>query len=340
MPILGKSNLRHVKQTRAKGSTYWYFNTGRKNEKGKIVFVALPDPRDPSFGARYAALLGHRNRNTGTPLMTVAKLVDMYQRSQHWRDNLSAGTQRTYSIYLTKLVNEFGPAQPEMLERQDMVAAVDELAETPGAANMLLKTTRSLYKWARSKGHLANDPCKDIDLMVVGEHQPWPDDLLQAALTCDNDRVRVAVHLLYYTAQRIGDVMNMRWSAIKDGVIEVCQQKTGTELFIPLHEKLAAELVRTPKVAMTIISGPHGKPLGITRMRTVIQEWAEKQGANIVPHGLRKNAVNALLEAGCSVPQTAAISGQSFAVVESYAKRRNQKKLGRAAVHIWQENKG
>jgi integrase len=42
--------------------------------------------------------------------------------------------------------------------------------------------------------------------------------------------VRLATHLLYYTAQRIGDVMRMRWSDIRDDHIKVTQQKTGREM--------------------------------------------------------------------------------------------------------------
>jgi hypothetical protein len=53
---------------------------------------------------------------------------------------------------------------------------------------------------------------------------------------------------------------------------------------------------------------------------------------------LRKNAVNALLEVGCSVPETAAISGQSLRVVEHYAKERNQRKLASAAILRWEGN--
>jgi len=51
-----------------------------------------------------------------------------------------------------------------------------------------------------------------------------------------------------------------------------------------------------------------------------------------VPHGLRKNAVNALLEAGCTVAEVAAITGQTYGVVEHYAARVNRRHLGKAAI--------
>jgi len=51
-----------------------------------------------------------------------------------------------------------------------------------------------------------------------------------------------------------------------------------------------------------------------------------------VPHGLRKNAVNALLLAGCTIAEVGSITGQSMQVIEHYAARVNNRKLGEAAI--------
>ena len=66
--------------------------------------------------------------------------------------------------------------------------------------------------------------------------------------------------------------------------------------------------------------------------RAYAQAWASKRGSKIVAHGLRKNAVNALLEAGCSVGEVSSVSGQSLALVEHYAKRRSNRKLAVSAI--------
>jgi len=49
-------------------------------------------------------------------------------------------------------------------------------------------------------------------------------------------------------------------------------------------------------------------------------------------HGLRKNAVNNLLEAGCTTQETAAISGQTERMVAHHARRVNQKRLAERAI--------
>jgi integrase len=59
---------------------------------------------------------------------------------------------------------------------------------------------------------------------------------------------------------------------------------------------------------------------------------------DLVPHGLRKNAVNALLEAGCSAAMVSAITGQTMQIVEQYALKRNNRKLAKTAMGKWNSN--
>lgn len=327
-----KTTLPYVKTVRAKGRTYLYFNTGKTDGRGRPIYIKLPPKDSPSFGATYAAMTGHRGREPDT-LLTVPKLVELFEKSPKFA-KYSAGTKKAYAIYLDEFRDQFATAPAGELERRDVVFIVDKRAATPGAANLLLKTIGTLYAWGRDRGHVTNDPTKDIATLPVGEHRAWPEDLLNQALASDDVRVRLATHILYYTAQRIGDACRLRWSDIRDGAIRLTQQKTGKELEIPLHGALRAELERHPKTLGTILKYRPGT------IREAVQEFTSKRGYRAVPHGLRKNAVNALLEAGCSVAETAAISGQSLQLVEYYAKQRNQPKLGRGAVLKWERADG
>lgn len=334
-----KSGLLYVKTTTSKGHRYWYFDTGTLDAKGKKVFSRLPDISDKAaFGSAYAAMLGHRTRRANAAgALTLSDVIALYRKGQKYT-RLAAGSKRIYDIYLAELETMLGMGPANEILRGDIVLMIDKRAGQPAAANMLLKVTRAMFKWARSRGHVTADPCADIDLNDLGEHQPWPEELLVAALASDDKRVRLAVHLLYYTAQRIGDVVAMKFGDIKDGVLFVRQQKTDKELMIPVHKDLQAELAGLGRHLGPIIISARGKPLSVDRLRTSLKAWAAKQGQKIVPHGLRKNAVNALLEADCSVAQTAAISGQTLQMVEHYARQRDQRKLARGAMEKWEGN--
>jgi integrase len=334
------AKLLHVKQTRAKGRVYYYFRTGQLDARGREILAKLPDPKDPGFGSAYASFMAGRTRRVNaaadaTPSLTVAQLCSLYERSPHYV-GLSQGTQKIYGGALRYFQKMLPTAPAGQLERRDIVLLVDGRADQPGAANSLLRSIRALYKWARERGHVENDPCRDIAVLAIGEHEPWPDHVLQAALEADDDTVRLGTHLLLYTAQRIGDVVKMKRTDIRDGRIELVQQKTGRRLSILLHPALQRELARLPAGLGFILAKPNGRPLSADALREVLQGFATARGAKVVPHGLRKNAVNALLEAGCSAAETASVSGQSLQMVEHYAKARSQQRLGDAAILKWQ----
>jgi integrase len=337
----------HVKRTRAKGKTYLYFRTGQRDQRGREILSPLPSPRDPGFGDCYASLLAARTKRVNSKAaadeLTVTAFCDLYQKSEHFR-GLAAGSQRLYGISLRQFCAALPTAPAGLVERKDLQRLVDSRAETPGAANSLLRAVNALYKWGRTRGHVENNPCRDVLELRVGEHQPWPEHVVEAALAAENDRVRLAVHLLLYTGQRIGDVVKMKWTDVTtaaDGIrrIAVEQEKTGRQLIIPAHSALQRELDRHPRSLGYIIAGVQGRPLAQKTLRSDLQAFAANAGAKVVPHGLRKNAVNALLEAGCSAAEVAAITGQSLLMVDHYAMGRSQRKLGEAAILKWQGNR-
>ncbi|MGJ3626007.1 hypothetical protein AB5I41_01730 [Sphingomonas sp. MMS24-JH45] len=66
--------------------------------------------------------------------------------------------------------------------------------------------------------------------------------------------------MLYYTAQRIGDVVRMRWDDFADGRVRIVTGKTKRLVDMPQHEELAAELERAPRLGQTVLV-KDGKPM-------------------------------------------------------------------------------
>jgi len=329
----------YIKTVRARGRTYEYFDTGTMLA-GKKVYNRLPPRSDKSWGQVYAGMVAARHaRQTIVSVPTVAEISRVYQASDRFRKR-SESTQVTYLIYLRQIETHLGMAPVSAVEKRDIKALMATMKDRPGAANMTLLVLRNLFKLAIAEDHIATDPSKGIEELEgeEAEHEPWPLPLLEEAL--QDPEVRLPVALLYYTAQRIGDVCKMRWSDIRDGYLFVKQQKTRKELDLRIHSELAAILAQTPREAMTILYGPNLRPRRAGTLRDHLQAWARKRGQHVVPHGLRKNAVIALLQMGCSLAETSSMSGQSLRIVEHYAKRRNNRKLSSAAVLRWQGTDG
>lgn len=330
--------LPYIKPVRRRGKLYEYFITGAKVD-GKPVLKRLPPRSDVhAFGQAYAGFLAHRTqRQNVESIPTLRDVSKRYQLSDKYRKR-AVSTQSTYLIYLTQLEEAMGDAGIDEIERRDVQALMDKMADRPGAAAMALLVLRNLFKFSIKREWIKTDPSAGVEPPEGKdeEYEPWPEPLLEEALETSDDSIRLPVALLYYTAQRIGDVCKMRWSDIRDGHIHVRQQKTGKDLAFPIHADLAKALARIPRDTMTILHGPKGRPARAATLRAQLKAWADKRGEAIVPHGIRKNAVNALLECGCSIAEVSSISGQTLELVEHYAKRRNNRRIGGAAILKWE----
>lgn len=326
-----------IKTVVSRGKTYEYFDTG-KDVNGKRVYNRLPHRSDRSWGQVYAGMVaGRKARENIAKMPTLEEVSVMYQRDGKFT-NRSQGTQTTYLVYMRVIMRALGMAEIDAIERRDIRLLLDTMADRPSAANMTLIVLRNLFAYAAARDMLKVNPVLGVDKSeeAEDEHEPWPEELLAAALK--DPEVRFPVALLYYTAQRIGDVRKMRWDDITDGYLYVKQEKGQgkVELDIMLHRDLVAILDEMPRTADTILADASGKPFLVGTLRSQLKRWAKAQGHKIVPHGLRKNAVIALLEVGCTTVETSAISGQSLRIVEYYARRRNVRRIGTKAVHKWQ----
>ena len=154
-----------------------------------------------------------------------------------------------------------------------------------------------------------------------------------------------------YTGQRQSDVLGMLKSDIADDLIRVKQDKTGKELWVPIHRDLAPVLetmrkvhaaAKTPRLSKNLLVSTQGiawttdgfKSSWATEMER--REFHPFRRHRLVFHGLRKSSVVMLLEAGCTESEVSSITGQSLQMVEHYSKQVNQPKLARAAMKKWE----
>lgn len=329
-----KPKLKHVRFTTAKGKLYAYFDTGNKKPNGRPLYVPLGRFERPGFYEAYAGMLSARKKRTKV-VYTVADFWRDYEKSPAFL-GLAKSTQVTYSLTGRKISGFLGEFPVDDLSQSDIMDVLENDIEGTGNYNMFLACIGAMYAWGRSpegRNRTDREPTKDIRRLKSNPYSPWPDEIVEAALQSEDDAVRLAVHLLYFTGQRIGDVLAMRWPRkLDDNVIKVVQQKGKKTVWIPFLDELRSELDKTPKRGMTILSDDRGRKLKMNALREKLQEFTADRGTETVPHGLRKNAVNALLLSGCTIAETASITGQSYGVVEHYAKQINQRNMAEAAI--------
>lgn len=303
--------------------------------------VALPDPSEPGFAAAYAAADGAEKlplRSLAAPAGTVPALVDAYLNSTDFLRN-KASSQRVTRAILLRFVKITGQRRVDEMQRAHVMKIVAGMAETPGAANNMLKKIRALMGWAIANGWRKDDPTAKIKKFREGTHHTWTDEEL--AQFEDRwplgTRERTIYALALYTGQRREDIgtRTKRHYNAKAGTMAVVQGKTGTELEIPVHPALRAALEAWAPSHLVLLATPDGRGTSIKALTTAMGRAIDAAGLpnRCVLHGLRKAAARRLAEAGCSAHEIMAITGhKSLEEVERYCAAARQKGLGKSAI--------
>lgn len=317
------------------GKTRYYFR--RKN-----VRISLPgSPDTAEFMAAYNAALESTKRAPASETMTEGTfkhLCHEYEQSGTFKD-LADTTKREMRYVMAKLVQRHGANRIEKIERRHIRKMRDELKEKPGAANKMLRVLKVLLSFAVEEEYIERNPASRVKLMKLGEHRAWTTEELRIfeGVWPLGTVERLGYALALFTGQRRADVSALKWTDIAGDAFKLKQGKTGTVLVIPLHPELKKVLAAVHPRSETILA-KNGRALNPIYFGHLMAEAIDAAGLpkECVLHGLRKSAAVALIDAGCTPHQAMAITGHKTAqMLELYAKRRDQEKLGRAAMKKW-----
>lgn len=326
---------KYLRKKRAKGRDYYYFDTGQKTGDGKPILTRLPSPKAPGFGEAYArAKAARTSRRNKQGILTFDGLIRLYERSPEFHA-LAHNSKRSYTHYLEKanrlLRDKRGDSPPAAkIERQDILAMRTKMADSTGAANQVLRAIGALYAWAIENGKAKDNPARGVKKFKAEPHKKWPDELVEEGLA--DPQVGMAVALFYFTGQRINEVVRMSWRDIEGDHMRVYAQKTKSNLRVAILPELMEMLKARPKDSVAILTNANGRPWSAGGLRDKLQAWARARGHHVVPHGLRKNAVISLLQAGCTTAEVSGITDQSIQMIEHYAREVDKLHLGQAAV--------
>lgn len=169
------------------------------------------------------------------------------------------------------------------------------------------------------------NPADHVKKIHKGEnHKRWPEHVIAKYLDGATDREALAMLLLLYTGQRIGDCVEMKCSAFDGTHITVRkQQKTGASVRVrvlrPLREAFERVGIRAGADGY-IATNAHGGKYTRRTMRNIIAGRLDAIGeAEHVPHGLRASAASRIFEATKSIELVKAVTGhKDDAVVRRY----------------------
>lgn len=214
-----------IADTDRHGNVRYYF---RRRPEKKVRLRGKPGSAE--FDAAYAAA---RDRQPapepeGRARPAKGSFIDVSQRyyAAHAYTKLDASTQGWQKRALDEIAaSDKGAAPLAMMQPRHVRRMRDAKAETPAAANTMLKALRAMFQWAMEEEFVDADPTRDVKRVqyVTKGHHTWTlDEVDQFERRHPvGTKPRLAFALLLYTACRREDAPRLGPQHISGGRLSV-----------------------------------------------------------------------------------------------------------------------
>lgn len=260
--------------------------------------------------------------------------------------SLGKGTQENYRrlLQLAESPDGLGGISVEEIRPALVQAFLDGLSDKPGAQMNARTALKTLEKWAVVRDLLPRPITLGTEIVGCdGGHEPWSNGLVELAENTAAPHLARVITMAANTGQRGSDLVRMRWRDLEtvEGRpgINVIQEKTGLELWVPFTQALIAKMDTWERRPGCILLKANGRPWDCRHQLS--NQWGnERERPEMAPvrhlvlHGLRATAVVRLRRAGVSVPLISDMVGLSEKMVARYCRLSDQKENALAALEI------
>lgn len=279
------------------------------------------------------------------PARCMARLVAAFRASPQYQ-GWKASTRRTWDGKLTWLATEHGDRCAVALDRGAVMKLMARQAEKlvggepvhlPGAGNQVHRVLGMLMEHAIALGWRSDNPVRHVRKYRAGSGaQTWSESEIArfVAAHAPGSVAHLAVTLMLYTGASRADACRMGWQNLEGGRIAYRRLKTGQEISLPVHPRLAAALATVPRTRMLFLGTLAGKPRSPDALGMRLREWCEAAGLpNLTAHGLRKAMGRRLAEARATAPEIMAVMGhRSIQQAEAYIREFSRANAATAAI--------
>lgn len=265
--------------------------------------------------------------------MTFEELFAQYEKSPGF-GKLSAKSKQSYMYCSKRIAAMLGGTDVKEMRRSTFIKMQGDMKDTPALANLFTRIASIAFSYGVDLDIISANPVAGLKSLKTGGHEKWNPEEVRQVIALNDRKISTAVALAWYTGQREGDILSMRWSDYKDGYISLAQQKTGQEMKLKVHPDLEAYLdsVRgTEPDDYFMVSGASQVTGG--SFRVTFRRKMDSIGIKKTFHGIRKGVACSLAENGRSVNEIAAILGhKTIRMAAYYADQASGKRLAENAV--------
>lgn len=165
-------------------------------------------------------------------------------------------TQKNYLFMLDKIEKVFGQMDVKMITHEDVCQFHDRLSrKAKTSANRHIEVISVLYKYLRRWAGTRENPAEGVIMNPEKPDKRYISDYeIQLAHSVASERDKLIIEMLYYSGQRLNDVLKMEWSHLNETGIDVDQGKTGAELTIKWSPALRSVIKKAKEYRGNVLS--------------------------------------------------------------------------------------
>lgn len=230
-----------------------------------------------------------------------------------------------------------------LMKRKHVVEIRDEIRDTAGAQNNVIKTISAVFGWAIESGIADANPALRIKDIPTGEgFHAWSLDEVAIfdAKHPVGTTARLAKDIAMFTGLRRKQVAIFGRQHVRDGWIKITPTKTiktsGVTVEIPMLPILAQTVAASKTGDLTFLLNEKGKAFTPNGLGNKFRDWCDDAGLpQCSMHGLRKAGATIAADNGATDSELMAIFGWTTKKqTEVYTRNANRKRLAGRAAHM------
>jgi integrase len=337
----GSVNLKYVERNRTRHGGVRYYVRVAGQRIGRLT--AEPGTRE--------FVEEHRRILAGEVMATVAAvprapraaadsltgLCQQYYQAPAFT-RLDKSTRTVRRAILDRVCARIGTGAYKALLPRHVRKLRDDRADTPEAANGMIKAIRQLYKWALEQELVEDNPALKVSYLS-GNNPDGFHEWSEAEIQQYEERhpvgtmARLALDLFLYTGVRRSDAHRLGPQMERNGALVFTEHKGRNRApkhrRIPILPDLRRSIDATPSGHLAYLVTTFGKPFTVAGLGNRMRKWCDQARLpQCSAHGLRKAGANRCAERGATEYQMMALFGWTSAKMAAhYAKKANRDRM-------------
>ena len=301
--------IHKLSRVNAKGETITYYYAWRGGPRIEAK------PGTEAFLIEYASHICTLETNG---IETLNNLIDHYLASPEY-SALAISTKQSHQYAFRQIRKDYGSLPIHLIDAHGMKTELrnwrNKFVDRPRTADSLLNSFKRVLSHALENEFIETNPATGIKRIWQGSRKDsiWSTAQIEIMRQQAPEPIVRAMLLAYYTGQRQGDLLRLKWSDYDGIYLKLMQSKTSKHIKIRVHPKLKLYIDNLEKTAIRILTNTRSHPWTQSGFKSSWGKACKRAGIQGVTfHDLRGTFITERAREGATALQIKSVSGHSL----------------------------